>query len=166
MRRLGRRRFLAWTVAGAAAGGGGLLVGARTCEGPRGPAHGLHILTPREARVVAAIGDRLVAPERAAVAATVDAMLVDLPASDIRDLRRLIGFVQRGAPALTGHPRCFTALTPEAQDAVLAALSSSRSASLRGGFEALKSLAFLALYREPSTWTAIGYPGPVVCYAR
>jgi hypothetical protein len=38
----------------------------------------------------------------------------------------------------------------------------SGSDLLRAGCEGLKSLVFLGYYRDPRTWTILGYDGPLV----
>ena len=66
------------------------------------------------------------------------------------------------APLGAGHLSRFTELSADAQDAVLSGLEASDIELLRAGFQALKALAMMALYRLPKSWPAIGYDGPVV----
>jgi hypothetical protein len=168
VQRVERRRFLAWTATGAAIMAGGLLARARGSGAvlPDAVARELKVLAPWEYRVVEAVGARIVAPERAEVARTVDDTLAELPPADQRDVRRLLAIVEHGAPLGTGRWRRFTALDAAAQDAVLRSLERSPSASLRGGFGVLKTLAYLALYRDPRSWPALGYAGPVIHFGR
>lgn len=168
MRRLDRRGFLAWAGVGAAGAAGGVLVRARANDDalPDAVARELRLLAPWEFRVAQAVGARIVAPEHAEVARTVDATLAALPPADQRDVRRLLAVVEHGAPLGAGRWRRFTALEAAGQDAVLRSLERSPSASLRGGFGILKALAYLALYQDPRTWPALGYTGPVIHFGR
>ncbi len=168
MRRLDRRGFIAGAAVGAAGAAGGWLVRARARGEtlPDAAARELRLLTVWEYWVAQAVGARIVAPERAEVARTVDATLAELPPADQRDVRRLLAVVEHGAPLGTGRWRRFTALEAVDQDAVLRALERSPSASLRGGVGVLKALAYLALYQDPRTWPALGYAGPVIHYGR
>ncbi len=59
-------------------------------------------------------------------------------------------------------PSRFTRLTPTGQDASLRGWMTSRLALRRQGFQALRNLAFLGYYAQPSTWPSIGYAGPLL----
>ena len=71
-------------------------------------------------------------------------------------------YVEHVAPLLQGRLRPFTQLPADAQDRVLRDLESSSSDLLRAGFQALKALAFMALYRREDSWSGLRYPGPTV----
>jgi hypothetical protein len=163
VKKLGRRRFLAWVGAGAALGGATVaVVRSRGYHLTRELADKLVVLSPWQYIVLEAIGARLVAPESADVAAFADGYLADLAESDRRDVLRLIGYVEHVAPLGLGLFRRFTALGEGDQDRVLASLEQSRIDLLRAGFQALKAMAMMAYYRKPESWPALGYGGPVV----
>lgn len=72
-----------------------------------------------------------------------------------------------GGLVLTGRPHRFSALTPDAREAALVAMSRSRLPLRRAAFSALKAAATLGYYLAPGptghspVWDAIGYPGPL-----
>lgn len=163
----GRRGFL--RVAGVAAAAGAAGIAALRATGYRVPADvraRLRVLEPWQWVVVGALGDRLLDPERADVADFVDGYLVDLAAQDRADLIKLIAVVEHVAPLSVGEVRRFSSLDPAAQDRVLTSLEQSPVGLLRGGFQALKAMAMMALYRQPESWAALGYGGPVVVWPR
>ncbi len=79
-----------------------------------------------------------------------------------RDLGRFLGYLEHLAPVAVGLGSRFTRLDPADQDHVLASVESSSSDLLRAGFEGLKSLVFMGYYRDPRTWSILGYDGPMV----
>ncbi len=79
-----------------------------------------------------------------------------------RDLGRFLGYLEHLAPAAVGLGSRFSRLDAADQDRVLASLESSSSDLLRAGFEGLKSLVFMGYYRDPRTWSILGYDGPMV----
>ena len=101
-------------------------------------------------------------PDDVDVAGFVDAYVARLPAPLQRDLSRFFAYAEHVAPALAGFASRFTRLAPAEQDRVLAAIEASDENLLRGGFAGLKSLVFMGYYRDPRTWTILGYPGPLV----
>ncbi len=113
-------------------------------------------------RVCAADAAGVVGPDETDVAGFVDAYVAKMPPKLRRDLVRFLGFVEQLAPATIGSASRFTHLPPADQDRVLAALEASASDLLRGGFDAVKALLFMGYYRDPRTWTILGYGGPMV----
>ncbi len=158
-----RRRFVLWAALGVGAIGAGLTTW-RTGGYPPLPAGAsrLQFFTEWQYLVMAAAGARIVHPATAEVARFADGYLAALPAADQRDVRALIGFLEHGAPLLTGRLTRFTALDPAAQDEVLRAVEHHRIGKLRGGFNVVKAVAYMALYEDDTSWTAIDYPGPLV----
>jgi hypothetical protein len=132
----------------------------------------LVVLRPWQFVVVQHAARRNVAPDRAGegapsaddleVAAFVDRWLEYLPRTLRRDFGRLLALLEHLAPLAVGATRRFTRLSPGEQDRVLASLEASPSDQLRAGFDGLRSLVFLGYYRDPRTWPAIGYDGPLV----
>lgn len=113
-------------------------------------------------RVCAADAPGVVGPDDTDVAGFVDRYAAEMPGKLRRDLVRFLGFVEQLAPATIGSAARFTRLAPADQDRVLGALEASSSDLLRGGFDAVKSLLFMGYYRDPRTWTILGYGGPMV----
>jgi hypothetical protein len=163
MRTVSRRKFVAWAAATLFAGGGGLV--ALRHGGTPVPAdigRRLRSLQPWQYAVAEAVGGRITHPESADVGWFADGYLSDLPQADRRDLIRLLTYVEHVAPLLEGRLRRFSQLPAEVQDRVLRGLESSGSDLLRAGFQALKALSFMALYRREQSWSSLGYAGPVV----
>jgi hypothetical protein len=152
---------LALVGAGTVAGGTGIaLLRAGGYSVPSGVK--LEVLAPWQYVVFSAFGARILDPESAPVAEWADQYLVDMPDADRTDLLRLLGVVEHVMPLVKGYFRRFSALDAAAQDDVLGALEQSPVGLLRGGFQALKALSLMALYRRPESWPALGYDGPVV----
>jgi hypothetical protein len=137
---------------------------------PAGPKL-LVALSPWQGAVVAHAARRIAAPDPAAGTAVPDADEADVVAfvdewvgrmspSTRRDLMRFLFYVEHLAPVAAGCFSRFTRLAPAAQDRVLASIESSSSSLLRAGFEGLKALVFLGYYRDPRTWSLLGYDGP------
>ena len=114
------------------------------------------------ARICAADAPGVVTPEETDVAGFVDAYVARMPPTLRRDLRRFLGFLEQLAPLSVGAASRFSHLPARDQDRVLAALERSSSDLMRGGFAGLKALVFMAYYRDPRTWTILGYEGPMV----
>lgn len=157
-----RRRFLGWLSLGLVAAATGVAVLRATgYEMPADVRRRLKVLSPWEYVVLRAIGDRLVAPGEVNVADFADSYLEDMAASDRADLLKMVAVVEHGAPLAAGYIHRFSALSSAEQDAVLTSLNGSSLPLVRAGFEALKAIAFMAYYRLPASWPALGYPGPV-----
>jgi hypothetical protein len=80
----------------------------------------------------------------------------------LRDLQRLLGFVEHVAPLALGRRARFTDLPPIRQDAVLRSLETHAIEMLRSGFQGFKGLIFMGYYRDPRTWSLLRYDGPWV----
>jgi hypothetical protein len=113
-------------------------------------------------RVCAADRPGVVTPDEADVAGFVDAYVAQMPARMRRDLGRFLAVIEQLAPAGLRLASRFTRLGPGEQDRVLASLESHSSDLMRGGFEGLKALLFMGYYRDPRTWSLLGYDGPRV----
>jgi hypothetical protein len=70
--------------------------------------------------------------------------------------------VEQLAPIGAGFASRFTQLAARDQDDVLASVEESGSDLLRGGFESVKALLFMGYYRDPRTWSIVGYDGPLL----
>jgi Gluconate 2-dehydrogenase subunit 3 len=116
---------------------------------------------------------RIAAPDRAGdasiprpddldVAGFVDAWVARMDGRVRRDLGRFLGYLEQLAPVGAGYTTRFSRLAAADQDAVLASVESSSSDLLRAGFDGLRSLVFMGYYRDPRTWSIVGYDGPLV----
>jgi hypothetical protein len=113
-------------------------------------------------RVCAADRPGVVTPDDVGVAAFVESYIATMPARLRRDFRRFLRFVEQVAPLGAGFASRFTKLAPEDQDAVLSSLESHSNELIRGGFDAVKAALFMGYYRDPRTWSILGYEGPKV----
>src|SRR5262249_4598583 len=122
------------------------------------------VLVQHLARRVCAPDDvrGVVSPDDVDVAGFVDAYLLGLAPKLRRDLLRFFAYIEQLAQGSGGLGSRFTHLPPEDQDRVLASLESSSSELLRGGFAGAKALLFMGYYRDPRTWTILGYDGPLI----
>lgn len=127
-------------------------------------------LAPWEWIVVRALARRVCAPDREGVVLPddtdvvgfVDAYASKMPRRMRRDLGRFLGVIEHVAPVGIGSATRFSLLPPLDQDRVLAKLEASDSGLFRGGFSGVKALLFMGYYRDPRTWSVIGYDGPLV----
>ncbi len=159
--RADRRHFLRLTsVASLAIGGGIALVRGGGYSLPPGVT--LAELAPWQWVVFDAVGARILAPERADVGSFADAYVAGLAPRDRDDLMGLLAYVEHLAPLAAGFGPRFSQLGPEQQDRVLEAIERHPIGLLRAGFQALKALALMAHYRRDSSFSALGYGGPVV----
>ncbi len=163
MATVSRRKFVLWTAVGLGVAGAGLaLLRTRGYVVPEAIAAELRYFAGWQYLVMQAAGARIVQPEVVEVGKFADRYLAGLEAADRRDVGALIGFLEHGAPVLTGRLERFTALDPDAQDEVLRAVEHHAAGRLRGGFNVLKAVSYMALYEQDTAWSAIGYPGPLV----
>ncbi|HET7453716.1 MAG TPA: gluconate 2-dehydrogenase subunit 3 family protein [Thermoanaerobaculia bacterium] len=135
----------------------------------RRPRPGLRVFDEREASILAAVAETILAIEPGAptadevdVVGRVDALLARSPAAVQRELARLLRLFENGATGLltvTGWTS-FTAAGPARREARLRAWQTSRIAVFRTGFQAMKRLCGAAYYSAPKSWPAVGYPGP------
>lgn len=169
---ISRRRFLRRTLLGAAllAVGGTVL---RHLGGYRlDDAHRrrLHVLSAKEAIVLGAVADRLLAPDRdgvptpseIGVVESIDDYLGGLPEAIVSDVKALLQLLEHSPMLWQGSASRFTHLDAAGQDAVLAGWEKSRLDVRRRGFAALKMLAALGYYGDPRTFGITGWPGPLV----
>jgi len=164
---LSRRSFLQYTALSA-----GLLTLSRLRVAPALAAPvatvGLHVLTPREAEVFTAIVERMVFtgdPSMPAVRdtdaiATIDQAVLQLDASVQSQLRWLLTIFQWGPPVFQLELKTFTAMSADERDTYLRGWATSRFATRRLAFRALKNLAMLGYYSQDATWPGIHYTGP------
>jgi hypothetical protein len=96
------------------------------------------------------------------VAGFIDAWLPRMRAPVRRDFGRFLAFIEHLAPIQQGHATRFTRLDAADQDRVLEGIEASSQDLLRAGFDGLKSLCFMGYYRDPRTWSIVGYDGPLV----
>lgn len=113
-------------------------------------------------RICAADRPSVVTPDEVGVTAFVESYIEAMPARIRRDFRRFLRFVEHVAPLGAGFASRFTKLAPEDQDAVLSSLESHSNELIRGGFDAVKAALFMGYYRDPRTWSILGYEGPRV----
>ncbi len=178
MHRRGFLKRVGWpTIAWATLGASGVAALVRATGydvDPRRAAY-LKALSPWQLAVVDALADRMCAADvpydapgappsarDVEVAEFVDEFVAASEPAIRRDLLAAIGAVEHAVPLLCGEARRFTALSAEEQDAVLARMEASSSGLLRGAFQGLKSLVMMGYWRDPRTWGAIGYDGPLV----
>lgn len=170
--RLGRRRLLRWGLGGAAAVGLGGLLAWHTSgyEVPAAVARRLRGLSPKEYLIVRAAAARILRSERPEdptadevdAALFVDGYVARLDEANREDLKKLLHLLEHALPLGTGRLSRFTRLDAPGQDAVLASMMTSSVGVLRGAFDSLKGLCAMAYWRDPRTWPAIGYDGPLV----
>jgi hypothetical protein len=170
-RRLSRRRLLEAGAAIAVALGAGVTLRMRGYPVPPRP---LLVLSAWQYAVVQHAARRIAAPDAAATKAGVpaadetgvadfaDAWIARMNPRMRRDLLRFLAFVEQVAPFGCGYLGRFTRLEPAAQDRVLASIEGSSHGLLRAGFDGLKALVFLGYYRDPRTWSVMGYDGPLL----
>ena len=135
----------------------------------RRPRPGLRVLDGKEASILFAVAETVLAIEPGApsvddvdVVGRVDALLARSPADVQREFARLLHLFENGATGLitaTGWTS-FTAAGPASREARLRAWQTSRIAVFRTGFQAMKRLCGACYYSAASSWGAIGYPGP------
>jgi hypothetical protein len=169
----GRRRVLSLIMLGAAAAlVGGAMFRLRGWNGALDPAIAarLKVLRPQMYILVRDLARRIVAsdepgvpsPDDVGVAEFADAYLFDLPLSLRHDFLRLLLVIEQFLPLGSGFARRFTELGPAEQDRVLAEMESSHLEDLRAGFAAIKGVVMMGYYRDPSTFSILGYPGPLI----
>jgi len=129
-------------------------------------------LAPWELAVVVHAARRIAAPDRPDrsipsaddldVAGFIDSYVARMSRPMRRDLSRAFLYLEQVAPITLGLRDRFTDLSADDQDRVLLALESSPLMLLRGAFAGIKSLVFMGYYRDPRTWSILGYDGPWV----
>jgi len=170
---LGRRRFVKAGIAFALLLGGSAVAVVRTRGYSVPGGRTLLGMTAWQFVVVQHAARRIAAPDRpddasipgaddTDVVGFVDGWMARMHPGLKRDLGRFLGYLEHLAPVAVGMGSRFSRLDPADQDHVLASLESSSSDLLRAGFEGLKSLVFMGYYRDPRTWSILGYDGPMV----
>jgi hypothetical protein len=152
-----------------AVGGGGFLFSRKSVDVEL-PGDGLQSLTAREFAIVSALSYRLI-PHRQGfptvdsvqVARGCDRILTLVDDTALRETKQLLMLFENALPNfLFGRrPRTFSTMSTDDQDAVLSEWQTSRITLRRTGYSALRSLVMAAYFSSPSTWPAIGYPGPL-----
>lgn len=131
---------------------------------PRGP---LHVVSARGFPVLVAVAARVLhgsSADPVAVAHAVDVALLRTHDEGQRDFDRVLLLFENALPGLLlrGDATPFTAMAPDAQDRALIAWRDSRLALLRGAYHAMRKLCLGAHYATPSSWSDMGYPGPMM----
>jgi hypothetical protein len=124
------------------------------------------VVTQHAARRIAA-ADRvddpsIPRPDAVDVAGFVDAWTARMDERIRRDFGRFLAYLEHVAPLGVAFASRFTRLTPSDQDRVLGSVEASSIATIRAGFDGLKSLVFMGYYRDIRTWRIVGYDGPWV----
>ncbi|MFO0666511.1 MAG: gluconate 2-dehydrogenase subunit 3 family protein [Polyangiaceae bacterium] len=169
-RKVSRRKLLffggAVTVAGA-------LAVVRTtgyASLPGGPAAPL-VLSKGAWHTVVALSRRIAAsdggpdvpsPDDVGVVSFIDGYVASMDAPIRKDLLQFLDYIEQLAPIGCGLFSRFSKLSAADQDRVLSSLEASSSDLLRGGFQGVKALVFMGYYRDPRTWSILGYDGPQV----
>jgi hypothetical protein len=125
---------------------------------------------PREAEILAAVVERVVATgepgtpraRETGALATIEGLCAGLDPSLSRPLPWLLRLVEWGPLVFEGRLARFSRLPPEEQDAALRGWMRSRFGLRRLGFQALRNLAFLGWYAQPESWRLVGYAGPLL----
>lgn len=90
----------------------------------------------------------------------IDALLAGFPPTTQNQARLMLRVLEHGTHLFDLKPKRFTRLSPDEQDAYLRGWMESSLGARRIVFRALKALAALGYYAQPSAWEAIGYDGP------
>jgi hypothetical protein len=128
----------------------------------------LYVLSPTEARIFAAVADRITFTGDAAMPRfgdtaglhTVDTALRQLDADTAGQFRGALVLFQYAPPFAGVALATFTNLKEEDQDDYLRLWEHSRFEIPRLAFHAFKNLAMLGYYADDSTWKGIHYGGP------
>jgi len=169
--RLDRRSFLKKGLLGGIllAVGGGAAIALRPSRKAKPPGEGLKVFTAREYAILAAIARCVVAAregdpgtDQVDVALRADRAIALAQPSVQKELKQLLHLFENALTGVfTGTSFApFTASSRKAQDARLAAWSTSRVALFRTGYQAMKRLTAACYWSSPDTWKAAGYPGP------
>ena len=120
------------------------------------------ILTAIAGRICEADGSDAPSIEETDVVGFVDEFAISMPEKTRSDLLLFLTVIEHVGPLLAKRLARFTALEPNSQDAVLAVIEANDNGLLRGGFAGLKALIFMGYYRDPRTWSLLGYDGPTI----
>ena len=135
---------------------------------------GLAVLTPADARILAAVAERMTytgdpaMPRFSATAGlrTIDIALRQLPAEVPQQLSWGLWMFEWAPPLFIGKPARYTGMNENWQDVYLADWADSSLQTRRMVFQALKNLSMLGYYAQDSTWAGIHYTGPWVVRPR
>lgn len=130
----------------------------------------LQVLSRPQAEVLTAIAERMVGAEDAGMPAVrdtgalfvIDQALLQLDANQRSQFLWLLPTFDWGAMAYRFHGKRFLSLAPDERDDYLRAWATSRLATCRLAFRALKNLSMLGYYSQDATWPRIHYSGPWV----
>lgn len=130
----------------------------------------LHVLTANDARIFAAVADRITITGDPSMprfsdthgVRTVDTALRQLPRATAQQFRGALLLFQYGPPFAGIAFATFTRLTADDQDSYLRRWEASRFETPRLAFRAFKNLAMLGYYADDNTWKGISYGGPWV----
>lgn len=133
-----------------------------------GESAGLAVLSPDDARILAAIAERMTDtgdPQMPAFSQTdglrtIDTALRQVPPEVPEQLSWGLWIWEYAPPLLIGRPSRFTRLAPEWQDVYLTDWAESRLQTRRMIFQAFKNLSMLGYYAQDATWPGIHYGGP------
>jgi hypothetical protein len=143
------------------------LPAALAAAGP-GPGAGLTALSPADARILAAIAERMTHTGDAAMPRfsdtdglrTIDTALRQVPADVPAQLSWALWLFEYAPPLCIGKPARFTGLGEAWQDVYLADWAESSLQTRRVIFQAVKNLSMLGYYAQDATWPGIHYAGP------
>jgi hypothetical protein len=135
-----------------------------------GAAPGLSVLSPNDARILAAIAERMTytgdpsMPRFSATGGlrTIDLALRQLPPDVPQQLSWGLWMFEYAPPLFIGKPARFTGMNEHWQDVYLTDWADSSLQTRRMLFQALKNLSMLGYYAQDATWGGIHYTGPVV----
>jgi Gluconate 2-dehydrogenase subunit 3 len=159
---LSRRELLRTGVGGAllVAFGGLLPSGCQTYSPIARP---LRFLSRKEFAVVTRAAVRILGlPDERGdeIGGFIDTLLADLPPTTQNQARLMLRVVEHGTHLFDLKPKRFTRLSPDEQDAYLRGWMESSLGARRLVFRALKTLAALGYYAQPTAWEPIAYDGP------
>lgn len=123
----------------------------------------LRFLTRKEYAVVTQAAVRILGlPDdaREEIGGFIDGLLAALPPTSQGQARLMLRVVEHGTHLFDLKPRRFTRLSPAEQDVYLRGWMESTLGARRVIFRALKTLAALGYYAQPSSFASIGYDGP------
>lgn len=129
---------------------------------------GLRVLSPDDARILAAVAERMTFTGDPAMPRfaqtdglhTIDVALRQMPPEVTEQLSWALWLVEVSPPLTIGRLARFTGLDAEWQDIALSGWAESRFQIRRIVFQALKNLAMLGYYAQDATWAGIRYGGP------
>ncbi|MBX3025410.1 hypothetical protein KF840_10955 [bacterium] len=139
-----------------------------------GDAPGLRVLSPSDARILAAVAERMTFTDDPAMPRfsatdglrTIDVALRQLPPDVPRQLSWGLWMFEYAPPLCIGQPARFTRMNANWQDVYLQDWADSGLQARRLVFQALKNLSMLGYYAQDATWPGIHYSGPWVVRPR